>query len=97
MAVLKMNSLVDKRMARKLYDANKAGVRQDLLVRGMCVIKPGVPGLSGNINAFSIVEKIPNIPGFIFVATMAGLTIIFHHPTGCPGTWITVLRWLPRL
>jgi polyphosphate kinase len=56
-AILKMNSLVDKKAARKLYEVTEAGVKVDLIARGMCVIKPGVEGLSSNINAFSIVDK----------------------------------------
>lgn len=56
-AILKLNSLVDKRCAAKLYEASQAGVRIDLINRGMCVIKPGVKGLSENIHAFSIVDK----------------------------------------
>jgi polyphosphate kinase len=56
-AILKMNSLVDKKITRKLYEASQAGVKIDLIVRGICVLKPGVKGLSENINAFSIVDK----------------------------------------
>ncbi len=56
-AVIKLNSLVDKKAAMKLYEASQAGVKIDLINRGICVIKPGVPGLSENIHAFSIVDK----------------------------------------
>jgi polyphosphate kinase len=55
--LLKMNSLVDKKVSRKLYEASQAGVRIDLIARGICVIKPGVKGMSENIHAFSIVDK----------------------------------------
>ncbi len=55
--LLKMNSLVDKKVSRKLYEASQAGVRVDLIARGICVIKPGVKGMSENIHAFSIVDK----------------------------------------
>lgn len=55
--LLKMNSLVDKRVARKLYEASQEGVRIDLIARGICIIKPGVKGMSENIHAFSIVDK----------------------------------------
>lgn len=55
--VLKLNSLVDKKIIRKLYEASKAGVKIKLIVRGICVIKPGEKGLSENIEAFSIVDK----------------------------------------
>jgi polyphosphate kinase len=55
--IIKMNSLVDKRLVMKLYEASQAGVRIDLINRGICVIKPGVPDFSENIHAFSIVDR----------------------------------------
>jgi polyphosphate kinase len=56
-AFLKMNSLVDKKIARKLYEASQAGVKIQLIVRGICIIFPGVPNFSENIEAISIVDK----------------------------------------
>ncbi len=55
--VLKLNSLVDKKIIRKLYEASQAGVKMKLIVRAICVLKPGVKGLSENIEAISIVDK----------------------------------------
>jgi len=55
--ILKMNALQDERMILKLYEASKAGVKIDLIVRGICSLLPGVPGLSDNISVRSIIDR----------------------------------------
>jgi polyphosphate kinase len=55
--ILKMNSLEDERMIKKLYEASQAGVKIKLIVRGICCLKPGVSGLSDNIEAISIIDR----------------------------------------
>ncbi len=55
--ILKMNSLVDKEMINKLYEASQAGVQITLIVRGICSLVTEIEGFSDNIKAYSIVDK----------------------------------------
>ena len=55
--ILKMNSLSDEQMIAKLYQASNAGVKIQMIIRGMCCLVPGVKGFSENISVISIVDK----------------------------------------
>lgn len=56
-AIIKLNNLVDIITVQKLYQASQAGVKIKLIIRGICVIKCGVPGLSENIETISILDR----------------------------------------
>ncbi len=82
---LKMNSLEDKRIIMKLYEASKAGVQIRMIVRGICCLVPGVPGLSDNIQVISIVDRyLEHARAFIF-----------HHG-GAEKTYLSSADWMSR-
>ncbi len=56
-AIIKLNNITDQLIADKLYEASQAGVKVTLIVRSICVVIPGIPGVSDNITAFSIVDR----------------------------------------
>ncbi|MGL4595058.1 MAG: polyphosphate kinase 1 [Thermoguttaceae bacterium] len=55
--IVKVNNLVDRRIVTRLYEASDAGVKIQLIVRGICTLIPGVPGISDNITAVRIVDR----------------------------------------
>lgn len=73
---IKLNNLEEKALINKLYDASKAGVKIQLIIRGICRLVPGVPGLSENITAVRIIDRYLE-HGRIFVFHNNGATEVY--------------------
>lgn len=81
----KMNGLVEESVIEALYRASRAGVKVDLIVRGMCCLRPGVPGLSDNIRVRSIVDKY-----------LEHSRILIFENGGNRKVWLSSADWMPR-
>ena len=81
----KMNSLCDKEVIANLYEASCAGVKIELVIRGICCLKAGIPGLSENITVHSIVGNF-----------LEHARILYVENDGSPEVYMGSADWMPR-
>jgi polyphosphate kinase len=83
--IVKMNALVESSTIDALYEASRAGVAIDLVIRGICCLRPGIPGVSENIRVMSVVDKF-----------LEHSRIFYFENGGDPDVFLASADWMPR-
>jgi len=82
---IKLNSIEDRKMIKKLYEASEAGVKIRIIVRGICCLVPGIEGMSNNISVISIVDRF-----------LEHARIYVFHNTGEELVYVASADWMKR-
>jgi polyphosphate kinase len=83
--ILKLNSLEDRDIISKLYEASQAGVKIQLIIRGICCLVPGMKGVSDNIQVISIVDRF-----------LEHARVLIFHNNGDPRIYLSSADWMER-
>src|SRR5205085_6299659 len=83
--IAKINGLLEPAVVQALYRASQAGVRIDLICRGICALRPQMPGISDNIHVYSIVDRF-----------LEHSRVFYFHNNGDPQVYIGSADWMDR-